>query len=264
MALNLGLIANETIDDKFFYKRWLTQQKENKQHGYFLVANSIEEYLPLITSPAMNLYLFYAIHAKNETGDSFYSLDTISQKLHVSKKTLTNWNSTLQDAGLITRQTVPNRSSITQLRPTSDFTVNAVDSTAHKRIVAALKEDGFHLKVSIAFVSTGSPKAPKVETFEQWQRIFQVGHQSITRFIILKSPASGNLVNRPEIAGKLAKLDQLAWIDAPQDEEKENSLTVAVPNNMRSSSVIPTILEQLRTVEALKEFKSSYDLFQLD
>lgn len=37
------------------------------------MSNNIQKYLPLIKSPAINLYLFYAIHAKNELGYSYYS-----------------------------------------------------------------------------------------------------------------------------------------------------------------------------------------------
>ncbi|QIZ03606.1 helix-turn-helix domain-containing protein [Limosilactobacillus reuteri] len=48
--------------------------------------------------------MFYAIHAKNEYGYSYFSNDEIAKRLGVSKKTISNWVKTLLDAGLIARK----------------------------------------------------------------------------------------------------------------------------------------------------------------
>ena len=48
---------DKPFDVSYLYNQWILQQKEKKR-GYFLLSNSLEEYLPLVKTAAMNLYLF--------------------------------------------------------------------------------------------------------------------------------------------------------------------------------------------------------------
>lgn len=247
MKTDLGLFANSNIDDQYFYKKWLEQQKE----GYFLMSNSIEEYLPLIKSPAMNLYLFYAIHAKNKEGSSFYGTDKIAKILHVSKKTLTNWNSILQNAGLITRIPVPNASTITQLRPTSDFTIDLVDKDAADKVTIALAQDGFKIQTVISYILLSSKK--QSAKFLQFKRAFGTKSNSINRFVTLKYPIP---LSDFETLQSPNEPHDLAWIDESSSAEETGSGLTIVSTNDKND--VPSILEQLRTPETISEFKKVY------
>lgn len=101
------------------YSVWKDTKK--KTDGYVMLANELEEYLKDLKKPSLNLYMFYAIHADNNNGESFYSLEQISRILKVSVKTVSNWNKELEEVGLIKRKQQYNRSARTFLLPLSDF-----------------------------------------------------------------------------------------------------------------------------------------------
>lgn len=126
MTINLAISKNSiqnNVSETLIYQSWKEYKKNTG--GYCLISNTLEEYLPFITDGSLNLYLFYLIHADNNTGNSFYSVDSISKKLRVSTKTITNWNSKLSDLGLISRQK-GKKSSNTYLLPTSNFTIFSI------------------------------------------------------------------------------------------------------------------------------------------
>lgn len=139
MAIDLGINNKKTklTYEIQLYKKWKTFKKNIG--GYFLVSNSIEEYLPYLSGGATNLYLFYLIHANNDSGCSYYSAETIADKLDVSVRTISNWNNTLIELGLISRQLGKN-SARTYLLPTSNFTIfNNKDNN----LIKILKDNGY-------------------------------------------------------------------------------------------------------------------------
>lgn len=97
--------------------------KRNKLNtgNYTIISNSLKDYLKYIRTPAINLYLLYAMAADNNNGDSYYSIDSLAKILKVSKKTIDNWNTILIDLGLINREQTFNSSARTYLLPTSDM-----------------------------------------------------------------------------------------------------------------------------------------------
>lgn len=150
MSINLNISNknNNSINqnsEMLIYRDWKNYRKETG--GYFLISNTIEEYLPYIKDGSLTLYLFYLIHAKNETGNSFYSVETISQILNVSTKTISNWNSNLSDLGLISRQK-GKKSSNTFLLPTSNFTKFVTD-LKNSELLLAIKDLNYKKEKSI-------------------------------------------------------------------------------------------------------------------
>ena len=71
----------------------------------------------------MKLYLYYAAAAKNETGASWHSVDTISQKLGATERSIGNWNRQLENLGLIFRSSRGKRSKTTFILPLTSFAV---------------------------------------------------------------------------------------------------------------------------------------------
>ena len=110
-------------ENSFLYREWMKIKKE--QGGYFILANNILQYLPLLkNSAAINLYLYYTEVARNLEGFSWHSISTISKRLQTSERTINNWNNVLLDAGLILRNSGTKNSYVTQLLPLEDFLLN--------------------------------------------------------------------------------------------------------------------------------------------
>nr|WP_011282376.1 hypothetical protein [Leuconostoc mesenteroides]AAV65048.1 ORF1 [Leuconostoc mesenteroides] len=156
----------------YLYETWKNQQQNN----YFLLSNNIIEYLKLIKNPAMNLYLFYVSKSNNKQGYSTWSINNISEILNTSIKTLTNWNSTLQDAGLILR--IPRRynSYKTQLLPTSDFTISIDSKVKLKNTIDAISDVGYNINDNIIIICNDN-------VYMQFNHKYSIKGNSITRRI---------------------------------------------------------------------------------
>lgn len=134
---------------EILYSNWINSKQENFARLY----NSLKDYLPYISKGPLSVYIVYLIHANNETGSSFPSIDTIANMLDVSDRTINNWNSVLLDLGLIYREKTGSRlSSTTFLLPTSDYIVfkktqnilsaiNDLGYREHQKIIRFIQKD---------------------------------------------------------------------------------------------------------------------------
>lgn len=103
------------------YANWKFNM-DKKQVGakFFILFKDFECHLKDISSGALKLYLYYGFHAKNETGVSWHSIDTIKTYFDVSEKSINNWNNELIERGLIQRLSKNNsRNKVTYLLPFS-------------------------------------------------------------------------------------------------------------------------------------------------
>ena len=75
--------------------------KSNKEFRFAKVDSNFVRFLPYLNDGAVKLYLYYAVVAKNDTGESWHSIDTISQKLDATARSIGNWNRQLEDLGYI-------------------------------------------------------------------------------------------------------------------------------------------------------------------
>lgn len=91
------------------------------KRNYIMIPVELRKYLPYIHTQAMNLYLLYFFMAKNVTGDSWPSIETISKELRVSTRSVNNWNEELDKISLITRVSESKNSKKTYLLPLSNF-----------------------------------------------------------------------------------------------------------------------------------------------
>lgn len=126
----LNLIKSNKITTtdilKDSYKAWRNFRSETKD-GHYILPNGFNRYLPLIHTGAINLYLFYCLHAKNDTGESWYSIETLSNELDISTKSIANWNKQLESLGLIYREKDGKGSITTFLLPITDFIIEVED-----------------------------------------------------------------------------------------------------------------------------------------
>jgi len=102
------------------YQYWREFQQENDSN-FLIINDSFKQYLPVLKTGALNLYLFYSFHSRNKTGENWYSLDTLAKELNTSKRSIINWNDELENIGLIYRQNEGKASKTTFLMPTSNF-----------------------------------------------------------------------------------------------------------------------------------------------
>lgn len=97
--------------------------KSNKEFRFAKVDSNFVRFLPHLKDGAIKLYLYYAVVAKNDTGESWHSIDTISQKLNATARSIGNWNRQLEDFGLIFRTSNRRKSKSTFVLPLTSFAV---------------------------------------------------------------------------------------------------------------------------------------------
>lgn len=97
--------------------------KSNKAFRFAKVDSNFAAFLPYLKDGAVKLYLYYAVVANNDTGESWYSIDTISKKLGATERSIGNWNNQLEDLGLIFRTSTGKKSKATFVLPLTGFAV---------------------------------------------------------------------------------------------------------------------------------------------
>ena len=124
--LNLNLKKKETLFQNteadalsLFYAS--STRKSNKEFHFARVDKNFRAFLPYLTEGAAKLYLYYAFSAKNETGESWHSVETISRDLGATERSIGNWNRLLEDLGLIYRTRQGKKSKTTFLLPLTSF-----------------------------------------------------------------------------------------------------------------------------------------------
>lgn len=241
------------------YNTWLNYTK-NEKTGYFLVSNGIKDYLPLIKSPAINLYIYYCYHANNKKGDSFVSIDTMAKDLNVSPKTINNWNAILSDLGLICRLNRSYTSSKTQLLPTSNFIIdttqdNSLDYTATSDILT--NELGYKrsIRVTIIFLKE---KPQKAITYDLFSRDYEIKDKkgksnSINRLIAL-------IYNTSAIKSQDLPDNKQEWSYCNNPKNTDDLLNITLLTTLTKISNKDTleILKDLNKPNGIIDFKKFY------
>ena len=89
----------------------------NRAFRFAKVDSNLTSFLPYLKDGAIKLYLYYTVVANNNTGESWYSIDTISKKLGATERSISNWNHQLEDLGLIFRTSTGKKSKATFVLP---------------------------------------------------------------------------------------------------------------------------------------------------
>ena len=108
MSIKLVKFNEHKNDEDYLLRNQYSQWKSNmdKKHigaNFFILFKDFDKHLRDISSGALKLYLYYGFHAKNDTGESWHSIDTIRKYFDVSEKSINNWNNELIERGLIKR-----------------------------------------------------------------------------------------------------------------------------------------------------------------
>ena len=128
--------------------------KSNKEFRFAKVDSNFVRFLPYLNDGAVKLYLYYAVVAKNDTGESWHSIDTISQKLDATARSIGNWNRQLEDLGLIFRTSNGKKSKTTFVLPLTGFTVKMstqkIDQVLTELLVTDSETQEIHIDDSFA------------------------------------------------------------------------------------------------------------------
>ena len=125
----LEIPNDESVFLKKYHDLWRNDLKDRKEN-FLMLYKDFANFLPELTTGALKLYLFYGFSAKNETGESWYSIDTIAEKLDTTARSINTWNSELEKMELIYRLADSKSSKTTFLIPYtnqmifSDLSVN--------------------------------------------------------------------------------------------------------------------------------------------
>lgn len=247
----------ESESDKLIsiYKEWLNFVKTQKNVGYFIISNNIEEYLPFIKSPAINLYLFYAAHAKNGKGFSFYSIDKLAEKLKVTPKTINNWNATLSDLGLIFRSSNSYHSSRTQLLPATNFLIDPKKNiTSPEMVIDTLTNDlGYKAQTKISILSSNG-NTNILKFYQLYKRTYSIQKRgAINRYVAM-------LLKEEELSKKIKKPSSSWMYYSTQDYD--NDLNLITDTNELTDKDIIELLIDLEDKEKIKKYKEIFDEYQ--
>ena len=85
------------------YEKW--KESAINDNGFFIIFNGFVEskILKNINGNALKLYIFFGVHSKNSTGESFYSIKEIAAYFNKSERTISNWIKELEKMHLIER-----------------------------------------------------------------------------------------------------------------------------------------------------------------
>jgi biotin operon repressor len=118
---HLRVVTNRSHGEalKEEYQNWKRLQIARRT-GFFPVWNSFKKYLQCdqLSGGALRLYMFLGLAAKNNTGESWHSVERMSEELGCSQRSVVQWAKELKDKGLIERQQLrTNGYAFTYLRP---------------------------------------------------------------------------------------------------------------------------------------------------
>ncbi len=74
--------------------------------GFFPVYNDFLLHLPKLSGGACQLYLYFGLHSKNKTGESFHDIGRIAKYFNKTTRTITQWASELEKKELVYRMQV--------------------------------------------------------------------------------------------------------------------------------------------------------------
>ncbi len=101
------------------YSKWRQVNKE-KNSGFFIIYNDFykKNILKKVSGNALKLYIFLGINSKNETGESWYSIEKIANYFEKSPRTISYWLAELEKYNLIKRMQLElNKEAHTYLQP---------------------------------------------------------------------------------------------------------------------------------------------------
>ncbi len=101
----MGKNYDKTVVIREQFNFWKDEQHKLSA-GFFPVYNDFINYLPKLSGGACLLYLYFGLHSKNKTGESYHDIGRIARFFNKTTRTITEWASELEKKELIHRMQV--------------------------------------------------------------------------------------------------------------------------------------------------------------
>lgn len=235
------------------YSNWKFNM-DKKQVGakFFILFKDFESHLKDISSGALKLYLYYGFHAKNETGVSWHSIDTIKDYFNVSEKSINNWNNELIDRGLIQRLSKNNsRNKVTYLLPFSMNFIKPKDleifkNTSFASVYGKLIK-AFHLfQWRQDEENSTSFKTPYHTLILVYERNVKKGANQFTAFeIAINDENSSKCINLSSVNSEIYTFDSDIDLDILDITVKIQGIAVNSQHNLKKRKVIYELIKEL-------------------
>ena len=108
------------LSNSHSFKDW-REFNNDSQQNFAIIPSDIVYYLSEFDNKALSLYLYYCLHARNDTGESWHSTNKCASELGVTVRSINNWNNVLERMGLIFREPNNHSSLSTFLLPLSNY-----------------------------------------------------------------------------------------------------------------------------------------------
>lgn len=123
------------------YSNWKNFNR-SKNASFFVIYNSFrDEHLATLDAGPLRLYLYFTSYAKNDTGDSWHSIQRIAEFFNTQTRTIDNWIKVLVDRGLIYRERTDKMSNTTFILPYSTSKMVLTPTKKHVKDDQGLIDD---------------------------------------------------------------------------------------------------------------------------
>lgn len=122
MKINKFNNLSNNVKGKYYkknYSDWRTMNKAINRPFCIIYSDFIEKnLLKKINGNALKLYIFLLMNSKNETGESWYTIESMANYFDKSPRTISYWLNDLEKLGLIKRMQLNiNKEAHTYLQP---------------------------------------------------------------------------------------------------------------------------------------------------
>lgn len=243
------------LSNSHSFEDWREFNKES-QKNFAIVPNDIVSYLSEFDNKALSLYLYYCLHARNNTGESWHSTNKCASELGVTVRSINNWNKVLEKMGLIFREANNQSSTSTFLLPISNY-ISVFQNTKLDEYLKKYNEDNLQRKfegdlkavINVFQYRQNYDTKKFTEPYNVWLLIFEREHHTDSKTFVVNKYV---VLENTEIEGHLNIYSEEIENDLYRNKDNEFN----VLNYVRKNDI--TLDSNVITSEII--INSKYDL----
>lgn len=246
---------NKELSNSHSFEDWREFNKES-QKNFAIIPNDIVSYLSEFDNKALSLYLYYCLHARNNTGESWHSTNKCASELGVTVRSINNWNNVLEKMGLIFREPNNQSSTSTFLLPISNY-ISVFQNTKLDEYLKKYNEDNLQRKfegdlkavINVFQYRKNYDTKEFTEPYNVWLLIFEREHHTDSKTFVVNKYV---VLENTEIEGHLNIYSEEIENDLYRNKDNEFN----VLNYVRKNDI--TLDSNVITSEII--INSKYDL----
>lgn len=243
------------LSNSYSFKDWREFNKE-RQMNFAIIPSGILSYLSEFDNKALSLYLYYCLHANNNTGESWHSTNKCAEELGVTVRSINNWNNVLERMGLIFRESNNHSSVSTFLLPLTNYisvfqntTLNDYLKKHDEDILKSKFEGKLKSVINVFQYRQNYDTKNFTELHNVWLLIFERKHNTDSKTFVVNKYV---ILENTEIEGKIDVLSE----DIENDLYRNKDNKFNVLNYVREKNI--TLDSNVVTSEVI--INSKYDL----